>query len=1338
MSLQLHTAAPHLFRLLLRIPSYSKVFIPTLHSDQPPYTDPGNSVSNFIAEEKARKEKRKSYGSYYDTEPPLDKPTTPPVPSILEPFVMSGHYVSAISTRSTPYIEHNNHPHLTDYSANSRIEAAVYPKPFMVTPRESFHFAFAFPMLQDDLTPHSKEDVLRDYQASVHDPNRFAPEHFMLLEQMFNAVMPAGYFGAILQRRWIGSAMKHMKWWNENVALVARIALPSSTIERIIHTTEEQFYEFARNKGFQTWTADKLNPLPEYCRAVRGSNVSTGKSASDFMLFIWQKPVDPDNTKRNNKLFFATQRFSAFVGKLKDYNEKQTEKLARQFWKHDWGRLSVKRFNKVLSESGSFGGGAYSAEQYDNPVILKTPKDLRILKVGLKSKPSYQIADTIEEIKSNPLAVHIKIGPPVKLYTYNHAAYAILHDTKLRSGITTEETKRFQAAESKSDMSGVVVNGNNNDTQQRPQFEYVVKVKGKSFIENKEWLLKTLQEAGLVPYLLTNEVQRLKKHERWLNVQLAPVERVIKVSGSGVPVTASLEEKEAEELRKKEKESGHMEDSGKKEDTSTLTAVQPEYQEPAGYQENWSENAGEEWKQGATDQELSSGKSENSEEKNRKEELEKEKNEELKEELEQKWETLYDDVSIKAAYPELWNLWVRRAEKMKMDNDNISYGFQFEDIITSVCKQSIVNGNVMGLGKTREALLAVLLRGARRSLFIIPTRLIGVWQEEIETVIANYVRRVRRNWMGQPMYADYQVIQWARDCKRENLKTFNLIAYESLARVPKDSKFYVCLVCKFVVCSHAAKGPTEQLCPECNKNSKKKWKESNIRAGLKKFKLEGGKVEDDRFMIPGRIIMQEVTKMHDKVSRKIIKISVRNALTGDFEIQNHVKEELRKPHLKWTFSNLLRYLFNTVTIDEANYINNPKAQRTQALNNVTGRTRRAMTGTLIHGYPKSVVSVLNWAFKRSVFPDYRSPGRSDFGQRKFEKKYATYIEREGLPPKIVPKINNAELFQAELAPLTIRHLRHEPNVAKYVPPKTPVIDNIIVPMDHEHRAYYQKWLEVFAEWWRLKRIEEDKQEDAKSKHDLLVKFGYLFNASSIPHLMLANLEGSKDEQMRMWAKLIEVYKGKQLVSKFKKCCELIKYNIEQGDKTIVFASRVANLQLGRAWCAAQHPKINSIQIDGTVSNKIDPTTNRSPKQMRVDKFRFGDYHVLWAGIKTMREGFNIEQANRGIMLDTTWVDNDWKQGLGRMLRPAQKKTVHCTFLMHEGSVEEYQAAYVQLKGLSADEGLDYKIFDTFGSHLIPDFTQYANSIVDGKEKELKRKMWCLLDELKKLKDEDDD
>lgn len=129
---------------------------------------------------------------------------------------------------------------------------------------------------------------------------------------------------------------------------------------------------------------------------------------------------------------------------------------------------------------------------------------------------------------------------------------------------------------------------------------------------------------------------------------------------------------------------------------------------------------------------------------------------------------------------------------------------------------------------------------------------------------------------------------------------------------------------------------------------------------------------------------------------------------------------------------------------------------------------------------------------------------------------------------------------------------------------------------------------------------------------------------------------------------------------------------------------------------------------------------------------------MWAGIKALGTGLNIPEANHGIIMDYDWDDVTIRQAIGRMMRLQQTKTVYAYNLLHLGAIDSYMAALSYLKSRSADEAIDYMMFDDFSVKLIPDIQQYAAAIVDGTTEVIVRDMWTAIDFMNKKDDEEGD
>lgn len=1038
---------------------------------------------------------------------------------------------------------------------------------------------------------------------------------------------------------------------------------------------------------FMRWFANRAAPVARIALPFGTVYDDDKEPVGDWYLYIWNKPI-PEDHKQAKKLDHAIFRWSTFIYQLPDTSEAAVEKLFRVFRKHDWWQNSVELWKEFLA--GNYNDHDYGAGY--KALDLEDPSKIRIFQPGEQAKLVYTIINSLEEM-NEPNMVQIKPGPPVKLSAASSVARVALLDIESEIGLEYDPKAN------------------------KPVSRLDLLLKQNNFTAIQDTLLAALQEHSLRPVILSGDVKRIQKQDRWLERQLTPIERSIKIQvdqvddGNGDAVASSAV-------------------------ANDIGAV---------------------------------------------------------------WEKLFEDVGMRANQAEVMAQWEQRGKKMS--TDGMAYEFQFGDIVVMCCKNGVLNSNVMGLGKTLETLLTFLMRTSKKGLFIVPASLIGEWQEQIEKELSLYARRVRRNWRGEPVRTDYQVIEWAKDCRREHLKTINLISYEKIWAVPRDASYFVCPHCQRVVCSPS--GAPKQVCPgnwqdlDDPLNDKcipiRKWrrenKEKKLRvhvynvnpsspaSGVKLYHRVWRKVEGEAFP---QIEHQKLRKVCTKLGleygfpsdwklvdprpprpmprymelsdRKFKKVMKKQTSMMEEKIVHGVKTEVpvykyidRTPHVKWSFSELLRNSFNFVAIDEALRIKNEATNRAQALWHITSRTRYANTGTPLRGLPQNILNIINWVTKRPVYSEYRMNDKGSLGR--FLAKYGTYAtDRESGNRKLLPKINQAELFQSELAPIMLRHIRNEPLVRKDISQKIIRMQEHAVLLDESHKKFYQLWLEKFAEWWAEKRKYEDGQENAKVSNDLLAKITYLINASSIPHWMFDNLTSQKNTgklsesqrreraEFATWAAVIGKYKG-PATAKQKQALRIILAARKRGDKCLVASTRRKNLEFGRDWC--EKNGLAAMKLDGSVSNNIKKGSNRSLRQEMINAFRLQDYWVAWCGLTALSEGANIPEANHGILLDYSWSPDEYRQFIGRMIRPQQQKVIYEEHLYHVGTIEEYMMMWNFLKASSADEAIDYMEFD-MTTEMIPDIRMYADSIVDRTEAKLNSRMRLAVDRLKRKREAGED
>lgn len=1187
---------------------------------------------------------------------------------------------------------------------------------------DMFHLGFSvfqFKMIEDEQThmriaqPVQVRDRMTLYQCSVGKPQRTCASHILGLESLLHSVHMGCYFATVMPKKWMGRDMSYLRWWQNNAAEVARIRLPNGSVQ---------------------WDS-----------GMEGSELQDFDNAWEFLLYFrpYQDEVETAtrSAKQGPKLQWAGFRYSPFVLPLDNWNPKAIDKVTEGFRRHDWWKNSIKLWKKMLElhpSDNTFGrttGYPCGLPNQENmwffePDVSKN-NTIRIVDVEADSirdpDGTQKEKRMLDKMKKIPYAVRIKATrSKIKLTAMNPgmlaATNSLLHEMMISKGFTTEK-----------DDEG--------DMQSYPRFMEILR---RPLSEVSDKLCESLRSHGLEPCMTAIDYKQMQKRSRWLSIQLAPIERtvliqkgkLIKTNGNGVSSG-----------------NGSSSSSGNG-GSNSLTdwtvgddvEVTPDMLKPVAVSDlrkrllsMFVEGGGATTVEGEV------------------------------------WETLYDDTGIKAAFPEVYNLWMSRARKMKMDRMGslgLYESFQMDDVVMHATKQSILNGNVMGLGKTRELLFAALLRGTMKTLIICPSKLIGNWQDEIDNTIIPYIQSVRRNWMGQIIPAmKANVIEYASDCLPNKLALFNIISFDKLKAVPRDGRFLKCPKCGLVTYTPYYDTPnaskylcTGKECAEAHAEWKERCSARSEETGAlmyRKVKVEistGKKVHwnpehesranipecsttvvDTRPQRPGRDAMIAQTTAYDKYTKEYLGMEKKTIVldSGDsmeIELPKYTSTR-RKNHVAWTLSDILRWKFNHIIADEILYAANEDSQRTNALDHMCGRTRWVATGTPMKGMPQSMLPYLNWTFDRDVFPDYRRFHRG--GKARFLKKYKTEVyvggievqgEVVGGKPKQVPRINNPELFQAELSPLMLRHTRNEPAVVRNIPRKRLETQNLSVPMDDYHRAYYQKWLDEFAMWWKTMKAEEEGKETQEGQ--LLTKLGYLINASTNPHFMLEGIAKSKDTTMKAWASKIGPYRG-PITSKMLMAQEITRMAIEKQDKTIFFSTRTRNLDMMNAWC--EKNKLNSVIVDGRSDLKIQKGSDRSQRHMIVEKFRHQAYHLMCGGLTALAEGMNIPEANHCIVNDYSWEPKDVLQAVGRVIRPQQTKTIYQYFLMHTGTIDEYMCALTYLKGRSHEEGIDYMEFDDFGVDVIPDIHQYADCIVGGEDdqQKFKQRMWLAVEHVRR-------
>ena len=406
---------------------------------------------------------------------------------------------------------------------------------------------------------------------------------------------------------------------------------------------------------------------------------------------------------------------------------------------------------------------------------------------------------------------------------------------------------------------------------------------------------------------------------------------------------------------------------------------------------------------------------------------------------------------------------------------------------------------------------------------------------------------------------------------------------------------------------------------------------------------------------------------------------------------------------KGSLASVLRRVSRNATViaDECYKLSHEDAKVTQAVAYLGGTRRLPASATPIRNYVTNIRPVAKWvAGERSALSRHYSAlvqGETE----EFARDFATIVfyradEETGVVrSKMVPRIGNNVAFRQMLAPLMLRRTKQEPDVRPFCPAQKPVIHRESIPMDAPHEHFYRELQAHFMEWWARYADEQRVAKKLPMGSVVLAKIAPLLAASAVP------------SAARLSAGGVVHYTG-GVPAKARRVRELVDAHAAQ-DKVIVFVQTKDAVPMLSALLADFQPVV----ITGDVKTTRKRGESRSARNAALGEFKSNPARrVLIAMTSVMAEGEDVFQAAVGISYELSWSPAvDW-QGIGRMLRPQQRKPVVWYRLTHSGSIDEYKALLSDAKQDAAEEGLDDAAFDLDVSG-IPDIADYANALRTG-------------------------
>ncbi|MGV3484722.1 MAG: DEAD/DEAH box helicase [Planctomycetaceae bacterium] len=308
--------------------------------------------------------------------------------------------------------------------------------------------------------------------------------------------------------------------------------------------------------------------------------------------------------------------------------------------------------------------------------------------------------------------------------------------------------------------------------------------------------------------------------------------------------------------------------------------------------------------------------------------------------------------------------------------------------------------------------------------------------------------------------------------------------------------------------------------------------------------------------------------------------------------------------------------WNTLVLDEAQFIKNAQTKTAQAIRNLDANWRIGLSGTPLENHLGEL-----WSLFRTL-----SPGLLGSWER-FRSRFAEPIERH-------KDDDRRESLARLVRPFILR--RTKANVLTELPPRTEVT--------------------LFAE---MSGLERKRYEDAR-----VAAIAELSGTSSLDR-------GEGDQRMRTLAWLTKLRQlachprmidkswraGSAKLSLFLETVD----ELRDGEhRALVFSQFVKHLEVVR----------EALDERGITYQYLDGSTPAAERQRRVDAFQNGEGDLFLISLKAGGTGLNLTAANYVLHLDPWWNPAVEDQATDRAHRIGQERAVTVYRLVAKGTIEE--------------------------------------------------------------------
>ena len=304
--------------------------------------------------------------------------------------------------------------------------------------------------------------------------------------------------------------------------------------------------------------------------------------------------------------------------------------------------------------------------------------------------------------------------------------------------------------------------------------------------------------------------------------------------------------------------------------------------------------------------------------------------------------------------------------------------------------------------------------------------------------------------------------------------------------------------------------------------------------------------------------------------------------------------------------------FDTIILDEAQYIKNHKTKAAQAVKKINSDFKLALTGTPLENSLAEIWSIFDFLMNGYLF-------NYDYFYKNYERAIVLQAEK-----------NVTERLKNMVEPFILRRLKKD--VLKELPEK--IEETYFVEMNQEEKNLYQA---------NLVKINETLAQSIDvntNKIEVLAMLTKLRQICIDPRLLYEDISSSS--------------------SKINACIELIKKSIENKQRILLFSSFTTVLDLVAQEC--DNLSIPYFMLTGE--------TNKVKRNQLVEDFQNEAVPLFLISLKAGGTGLNLTKASVVIHLDPWWNISAQNQATDRAHRIGQEDTVQVFNLITKNTIEE--------------------------------------------------------------------